>query len=77
MARDLNTIAREIRASWTSVSPYADPYLSVMMTLRTLDDTYGADSARSIVTYFLANAGAWRGPTARIIKSELNHMLKS
>ena len=29
------------------------------------------DSGRSIVRYFLGNAGAWRGDVAKAIKAEL------
>jgi hypothetical protein len=36
---------------------------------------YGADDARGIVMYFLANAGTWRGENARRIKAELKGML--
>jgi hypothetical protein len=42
--------------------------------LNSIDDKYGYDSARSIVNYFLANAGTWRGEVARRIKKELKGM---
>jgi hypothetical protein len=42
-----------------------------------LEDTYWADSASSIVAYFLANARGWRGNTARRVKLELNQILKT
>ena len=74
--RPLYTIAREIRADWKKVSPYAAPYLSAMGTLTSVDDYYGFDSGRSIVSYFLANAGSWRGETAKRIKAELKAMSK-
>lgn len=76
MARPLYTIAREIRKDWTKVSPYAAPYLQAMATLTSIEDNYGYDSGRSIVSYFLANAGSWRGETAKTIKAELKAMLK-
>lgn len=76
MARPLYEIAREIRKDWKNVSPYAAPYLSAMATLNSTDDYYGFDSAYSIVCYFLANAGSWRGETARRIKAELREMTK-
>lgn len=74
--RPLYTIAREIRKDWKNVSPYAAPYLSAMSYLVSVDDNYILDSGRSIVSYFLANAGSWRGETAKRIKAELKAMVK-
>ena len=76
MARPLYTIAAEIRRNWKTVSPYAAPYLQAMGTLNSIEDNYGFDSAYSIVSYFLANAGSWRGEVARSIKAELKAMLR-
>jgi hypothetical protein len=47
-----------------------------MSTLDSIDDDYFLDSGRSIVAYFLGNAGTWRGEVARRVKKELNKMLK-
>ena len=74
--RPLYTIAREIRNDWKNVSPYAAPYLMAMTYLNSVDDNYILDSGRSIVSYFLANAGSWRGETAKRIKAELKAMVK-
>ena len=75
--RTLSAIAREINSDWTSSSrKHAAPYISAMLVLRTLDDAYYHDDARSIVLYFLSNASTWRGPVARRVKKELNDMLK-
>ena len=76
MARPLYAIAREIRKDWKKVSPYAAPYLDAMSALTSVDDSYGWDSGRSVVNYFLANAGSWRGETAKRIKAELREMAK-
>lgn len=76
MARPLYEIAREIRKTWTKVSPYAEPYLEAMESLNTIDDNYYFDSGKSIVLYFLSNASTWRGEDARRIKAELKEMLK-
>ena len=77
--RYLSTIAEEIIADWSNcqvtISAAAKPYLSAMRGLSSLDDFYGMDKAVSIVSYFLANAGTWRGETARRVKTELNKML--
>jgi hypothetical protein len=74
--RALHEIADEIAADWTKVYFGAVPYLAAMRDLNTLDESYGHDSAREIVLYFLANAQTWRGETARRVKAELKGMLK-
>lgn len=74
--RPLYEIAREIRKDWKNVSAYAAPYLQAMFSLDSVNDDYGFDSGRSIVSYFLANAGSWRGETAKRIKAELKAMVK-
>jgi hypothetical protein len=74
--RPLYEIAREIRNDWKNVSTYAAPYLSAMSCLNSVSDNYIMDSGRSIVCYFLANAGSWRGETAKRVKAELKAMVK-
>jgi len=74
--RPLSEIAREIRADWKKVYFGAVPYLAAMLTLNTMDDMYGCDSAESIVLYFLSNANSWRGDVARRIKAELKVMVE-
>jgi hypothetical protein len=46
-----------------------------MRHINGIGDKYYADDASSVVRYFLANATAWRGDTARAIKAELKAML--
>lgn len=72
--RPLYIIAADIRRNWPKVSPYAAPYLSAMANLSAITDNYYCDSGRSVVAYFLANAGGWRGPDAKRIKAELRAM---
>ena len=72
--RTLHEIAREIRADWKKVNFAAKPYLDAMASLGSVADSYGYDTGRTIVLYFLANAGGWRGETAKRIKSELRDM---
>ena len=72
--RTLNEISREIRADWKKVNFAAKPYLDAMTSLGNISDRYGYDTGRTIVLYFLANAGAWRGETAKRIKAELKSM---
>lgn len=73
--RLINTIAREIRQDWKDVSLYAKPYLDAMDDLHTIDQMYYADTAESVVLYFLANASTWRGDKAREIKAELKGLI--
>ena len=74
--RSLRTIAREIRSDWKKVYFGAVPYLSAMSTMDSVDEDYGMDSGHSIVAYFLANAGTWKGEVAKRVKAELKAMLK-
>jgi hypothetical protein len=77
MTREIHEIATEIRQDWGAKINYgAKPYLDAMSSLRTIDDTYGVDSARMIVAYFLSNARTWRGEVAKRVKKELNKMIK-
>ena len=73
--RLLSTIARDIYKDWKTVNFAAVPYLHAMSSLETMKDKYGADDARSIVSYFLSNASTWRGPVAKEMKLELKNML--
>lgn len=72
--RPLYEIAAEIRKDWKNVSPYAAPYLQAMSCLESINDNYLYDSGRSIVAYFLSNAGSWRGEVAKRIKAELKSL---
>jgi hypothetical protein len=75
-SRSLSVIAAEIRKDWKKPYFGAVPYLNAMMCLDKITDNYGFDTGKSIVLYFLANAGTWKGETARRIKKELNAMAK-
>jgi hypothetical protein len=75
--RSLSTIANEIQRDWgAKVNFAARPYLNAMKGLDSISDNFGQDSGRSIVAYFLGNAGTWRGETAKRIKAELRSMTK-
>ena len=77
VARSLSAIAAEIRKDWGSKVNYAArPYLDAMASMHSINDTYGYDSGKEIVMYFLSNASTWRGETAKRVKSELKSMLK-
>jgi hypothetical protein len=70
--RKVYEIAQDIRRDWGSkVNPAAKPYLSAMLSLNNKKDMFGADSADSIILYFLTNASSYRGETAKRLKAEL------
>jgi hypothetical protein len=76
MSRPIYEIAREIKKDWKKVNYAAAPYLDAMFSLEKIEDPYYADSGRSVVLYFLSNAGSWRGETARRVKKELKELCK-
>jgi hypothetical protein len=76
MTRPLHAIAYEIASDWQKPYFGAKPYIGAMLTLSSAMEMYGADSARSIIRYFLANAQTWRGPVAKRVKAELRAMVK-
>lgn len=71
MTRKIKDIAKEIRSDWKNVNYAAKPYLEAMFSLNDITDMYFADTAKSCVLYFLANAATWKGPVAKRIKAEL------
>lgn len=73
--RKISIIAREILQSWAKVNYAAKPYLDAMLCLETINDKYYYDDARSVILYFLANAGSYRGDTAKRIKLELKALI--
>jgi hypothetical protein len=73
--RPLYEIAHDITLHWNPVYYAARPYLSALASLDQISDSYGYDSATSVVRYFLSNATTWRGPDARRVKAELKAML--
>jgi hypothetical protein len=75
--RKIYEIAAEVSRDWKKVYFGAVPYLEAMFSLEKISDNYVADSGRSVVMYFLANATSWKGEVARRVKKELNDMLKN
>tara|TARA_R110000744_G_scaffold54931_2_gene116364 strand:- start:349 stop:597 length:249 start_codon:yes stop_codon:yes gene_type:complete len=74
-ARPLSTIAADIAATWPKVNYAAAPYLDAMASLNSVDEMYLYQNGKSIVLYFLSNAGTYRGPDAKRIKAELKALL--
>lgn len=67
----ISTIAREISREWKNINYAAKPYLEAMRSLDSASDSFGYDSAKSIVAYFLANASGYRGDAAKANKAAL------
>ena len=72
----VSEIAHAIAKDWQNISPYAKDYLNAMKEIRSVNDNYYADSAHSVILYFLANAGSYRGENARTYKALLKDLLK-
>jgi len=71
----ISHIAIIIERDWKKVNYAARPYLDAMRELSSIDEPYFYDTGESVVRYFLANAGSWRGDTARAVKAELKRRL--
>jgi len=72
----VSDIAHLIANDWKNISPYALDYLNAMKEINDIEGSYYADSCKSVVMYFLANAGSYRGETARACKALLKEMIK-
>jgi hypothetical protein len=72
---NIAALARVIRRDWAKVYFGAAPYLQAMATIDKASDSYGYDSGKSIIRYFLAKASTYRGPMAKAIKAELKRRL--
>jgi len=72
----VSEIAHAIAKDWQNISPYAKDYLNAMKEIRSVKDSYYAESAHSVILYFLANAGTYRGENARTYKALLKDLLK-
>ena len=75
--RTFQQIAKDIKSTWLNVYFGAVPYLEAMLELDTTDPDapYIFETARDMVTYFLANAQTFRGADARRLKAELKSMI--
>jgi len=74
--KSIAQIAGIIRQDWKKVNYAAKPYLDAMQSLQSVKSSFGYDSGKSIVLYFLSNASAWRGETAKTVKAELKNRTK-
>ena len=74
--KSIAQIAAIIRKDWQKVNYAAKPYLEAMGSLESVKSAFGYDSGKSVVLYFLSNASAWRGETAKAVKLELKNRTK-
>jgi hypothetical protein len=77
--RPLYLIMADIRSDYASkgkpVYYAAEPYVDALSQCETVRDTYGYDSADTLIRYLLSNLQTWRGDVARSVKAELKAML--
>lgn len=68
----LSELASMCHNDWKKPFFGAVPYLNALRALpvMTAKAMYGFDDAGSIIRYFLGNASAWRGETAKAVKAE-------
>ncbi len=69
-SRSFSAIAYEIQRDWKKVNYAAAPYLSALKS-----EDFGFDGAKSVVLYFLSNAGSYKGPKAFALKNELRALV--
>ena len=74
--KTISEIAGIIRQDWHKVNFAAKPYLEAMGSLESVKSSFGYDSGKSVVLYFLSNASSWRGETAKAVKIELKNRTK-
>lgn len=70
-SKSIHGLALIVKADWKKPYFGAVPYIEAMMQIYHDDEKYGMDDAKSICTYFLANATTWRGHSARMVKAEI------
>lgn len=78
MARPIYEIAQEINAliKGKPFEVYAKAYTVPMLSLTKITDTYGFDTADTVIAYALSNLTGWRGEDAKRIKAELKDLIK-
>jgi len=73
--RPVYKIAADILNDWNRPNYAALPYLTAMLTINNEQEQYGCDTAKSIILYFLSNAGTYKGIKAKELKNELKTLL--
>lgn len=72
----IHQIAVAARNDWRNMPVSVKPYLAAMFSLDSINDHYGFDSGKSVVSSFLSFTAQWKGETARQIKAELRRRLR-
>lgn len=54
---------------------FVRPYAHALLSLPSIDSTYGAEDARGILLYTLSNLSGWRGKTAKATKAAIQFHL--
>jgi hypothetical protein len=72
----ISQIASFIFSDWQKINPHALPYLNAMVSLMSINNSFGADDGYSVILYFLSNAAGYRGDGARLVKAELKRRCK-
>ena len=73
--RTISSIMADVKKAWAKPNFAAVPYIAALSTLRTVNDVYIHEDARSLILYFLSNASSFRGPQAKALKAELRALL--
>ena len=88
-ARRINVIIREMIAdmrnicnnqktptTWREKYWAAAPYINALLDCETVNDQYGADSAKILIAYLLGNLSGYKGDKAKALKKELKDLIK-
>ena len=74
--RPVYKIAADIVNDWSRPNYAALPYLTAMLTINNEQEQFGQDTAKNVILYFLSNAGTYKGPKAKELKTELKTLIK-
>lgn len=74
--RSISEIAQDILKIGSNIRTTEKHYLNAMLSLQTLDDFYGQDTAYNIVSYFLSNINGNLSREEKTLKYELMNLIK-
>lgn len=74
--RAISEIAQEILKVGSNIRITAEPYLNAMLSLKTIDDFYGQDTAYNIVSCFLSNSNGNLSKEEKTLRYELMNLIK-
>jgi hypothetical protein len=70
------TVIRDHRETGQKVNFALKPWLDALGSISEITDSYGAESGRTVIAYFLSNASQYKGATAKAVKAELKRRNK-